>query len=86
MVIHFQQALRTDLNAGKDLGMPDGVLINGKGPYQYNTTLVPIVIEYESIQVEPGIWFFSLMNLMCFYVILMSHMCLSASCYITQYT
>ncbi|CAI0477497.1 unnamed protein product [Linum tenue] len=31
-------ALRRALDAGRDLGMPDGVLINGKGPYQYNTT------------------------------------------------
>ncbi|KAI4332653.1 hypothetical protein L6164_017544 [Bauhinia variegata] len=48
------QALRTALDAGKDLGMPDGVLINGKGPFQYNTTLVPDRIEYESFNVDPG--------------------------------
>ncbi|XAR66142.1 L-ascorbate oxidase [Bertholletia excelsa] len=47
-------ALRTDLDNGKDLGMPDGVLINGKGPYRYNTTLVPDGIEYETINVDPG--------------------------------
>ncbi|KAF5959856.1 hypothetical protein HYC85_001065 [Camellia sinensis] len=47
-------ALRTDLDAGKDLGMPDGVLINGKGPYRYNTTLVPDGIDYETINVDPG--------------------------------
>ncbi|GLT40288.1 hypothetical protein SLA2020_144340 [Shorea laevis] len=47
-------ALRADLDSGKDLGMPDGVLINGKGPYRYNTTLVPDGINYESIQVDPG--------------------------------
>ena len=35
--------------------MPDGVLINGKGPYQYNTTLVPAGIDYETITVDPGI-------------------------------
>lgn len=35
--------------------MPDGVLINGKGPYRYNTTLVPDGIEYETINVDPGI-------------------------------
>lgn len=34
--------------------MPDGVLINGKGPYRYNTTLVTDGIEYETIQVDPG--------------------------------
>lgn len=48
------QALRTALDAGNDLGMPDGVLINGKGPYQYNTTLVPGGIDYETINVDPG--------------------------------
>jgi len=35
--------------------MPDGVLINGKGPFQYNTTLVPSGIDYEKITVDPGI-------------------------------
>ncbi|KAF5480267.1 hypothetical protein F2P56_001030 [Juglans regia] len=47
-------ALRSVLDAGEDLGMPDGVLINGKGPYRYNTTLVPDGIQYESIGVDPG--------------------------------
>ncbi|KAJ4951504.1 hypothetical protein NE237_028336 [Protea cynaroides] len=46
--------LRKTLDAGKSLGMPDGVLINGKGPYRYNTTLVPAGIEYETIDVQPG--------------------------------
>ncbi|KZV41063.1 hypothetical protein F511_14039 [Dorcoceras hygrometricum] len=47
-------ALRNALDNGQDLGMPDGVLINGKGPYRYNTTLVPDGIEYETINVDPG--------------------------------
>ncbi|KAK4285129.1 hypothetical protein QN277_001870 [Acacia crassicarpa] len=47
-------ALRTTLDGGKNLGMPDGVLINGKGPYRYNTSLVPEGIEYETINVDPG--------------------------------
>lgn len=47
-------ALRSTLDAGTGLGMPDGVLINGKGPYRYNTTLVPDGIAYETIQVDPG--------------------------------
>ena len=37
--------------------MPDGVLINGKGPYRYNNTLVPDGIEYETIDVHPGEYF-----------------------------
>ncbi|KAL5569947.1 hypothetical protein UlMin_026522 [Ulmus minor] len=47
-------ALRKALDAGKDLGMPDGVLINGKGPYRYNDTLVPDGIAHETINVDPG--------------------------------
>ncbi|KAL9321618.1 hypothetical protein ACSQ67_009671 [Phaseolus vulgaris] len=47
-------ALRATLDSGKDLGIPDGVLINGKGPFQYNTTLVPSGIDYEKITVDPG--------------------------------
>ncbi|CAN0842063.1 Monocopper oxidase-like protein SKU5 [Linum grandiflorum] len=47
-------ALRKALDAGRDLGMPDGVLINGKGPFQYNTTFVPDGIDYETITVQPG--------------------------------
>ncbi|ERN02634.1 hypothetical protein AMTRI_Chr03g141020 [Amborella trichopoda] len=46
--------LRQALDDGKDLGMPDGVLINGKGPYRYNDTLVPAGIDYETILVHPG--------------------------------
>ncbi|KAI5417439.1 monocopper oxidase-like protein SKU5 [Lathyrus oleraceus] len=46
--------LRKDLDGGKDLGMPDGVLINGKGPYRYNDTLVPDNIDFEQLDVQPG--------------------------------
>ncbi|URD99404.1 Multicopper oxidase [Musa troglodytarum] len=46
--------LRKRLDDGKDLGVPDGVLMNGKGPYRYNATLVPDGIDYETINVEPG--------------------------------
>jgi hypothetical protein len=54
--------LRKDLEAGKDLGMPDGVLINGKGPYRYNDTLVPDGIDFEQIDVHPGKFLESLNN------------------------
>ncbi|KAL0341117.1 UNVERIFIED_CONTAM: Monocopper oxidase-like protein SKS1 [Sesamum radiatum] len=47
-------ALRKALDDGKELGMPDGVLINGKGPYRYNNSLVPDGIEHETINVDPG--------------------------------
>jgi hypothetical protein len=45
--------------------MPDGVLINGKGPYRYNTTLVPDGIAYETIQVDPGNVFSTSIGKMC---------------------
>ncbi|KAJ0960236.1 hypothetical protein J5N97_001948 [Dioscorea zingiberensis] len=46
--------LRKVLDNGKNLGMPDGVLINGKGPYRYNRTLVADGINYETVNVHPG--------------------------------
>ncbi|KAI3792341.1 hypothetical protein L2E82_06218 [Cichorium intybus] len=52
--IRNHTALRKTLDDGKTLGMPDGVLINGKGPFRYNDTLVPEGIDHETINVEPG--------------------------------
>lgn len=49
------QELRKTLEDGTDLGAPDGVLINGFGPYRYNESIVPAGIAYETINVEPGI-------------------------------
>ncbi|RYR68898.1 hypothetical protein Ahy_A03g015397 isoform A [Arachis hypogaea] len=46
--------LRKDVENGVDLGVPDGVLINGFGPYRYDDTLVPGGISYQIINVEPG--------------------------------
>jgi len=51
------------LDDGKELGMPDGVLMNGKGPYRYNDSLVQDGIEYETIKVEPGDSFFPLSSI-----------------------
>ncbi|NP_001348251.1 monocopper oxidase-like protein SKU5 precursor [Oryza brachyantha] len=48
------RALRRALDAGEPLGPPDGVLINGLGPYRYNDTLVPPGVTYERINVDPG--------------------------------
>ncbi|GAB2222106.1 hypothetical protein Drorol1_Dr00013307 [Drosera rotundifolia] len=48
------KALRAALDAGEGLGIPDGVLINGKGPYQYDTTLVPGGIDFSTFDVVPG--------------------------------
>ncbi|KAK1315370.1 Monocopper oxidase-like protein SKU5 [Acorus calamus] len=46
--------LRSNLEDGGSLGMPDGVLFNGLGPYNYNESLVPAGIVYETINVDPG--------------------------------
>ncbi|XP_054780114.1 monocopper oxidase-like protein SKU5 [Prosopis cineraria] len=46
--------LRKDVEDGRDLGIPDGVLINGLGPYRYDNTLVPGGITFQIINVEPG--------------------------------
>lgn len=48
------QELRKDVENGVDLGIPDGVLINGLGPYRYDDTIVPNGITYQIINVEPG--------------------------------
>lgn len=49
-----KQDLRKDVENGVDLGVPDGVLINGLGPYRYDDNLVPNGISYQIINVEPG--------------------------------
>ncbi|WOL01413.1 hypothetical protein Cni_G10129 [Canna indica] len=46
--------LRKTVENGNDLGIPDGVLINGLGPYRYNESIVPDGIIYETISVDPG--------------------------------
>ncbi|TVU47013.1 hypothetical protein EJB05_06589, partial [Eragrostis curvula] len=46
--------LRRALDAGNPLAAPDGVLINGLGPYRYNESVVPPGLVYERINVEPG--------------------------------
>ena len=51
-----KQKIRKDVEKGVDLGVPDGILINGFGPYRYDTTSVPGGIAYQTINVEPGIF------------------------------
>ncbi|XP_073014981.1 monocopper oxidase-like protein SKU5 isoform X1 [Primulina eburnea] len=46
--------LRDDIVSKTSLGAPDGVLINGLGPYRYNVDLVSDGISYQIINVEPG--------------------------------
>ncbi|KAG8488427.1 hypothetical protein CXB51_016468 [Gossypium anomalum] len=48
------KGLRKDVENGVDLGVPDGILINGYGPYRYDSTLVKDGIVYQIINVEPG--------------------------------
>ncbi|KAL1552878.1 Monocopper oxidase-like protein sku5 [Salvia divinorum] len=48
------KGLRNDLESGKSLGAPDGIVFNGLGPYQYDKSLVPDGIPYQIINVEPG--------------------------------
>ncbi|KAI3800091.1 hypothetical protein L1987_35399 [Smallanthus sonchifolius] len=45
--------LRASLDAGKELGMPDGVLINGKGPFKYSS-IVPDGINHTTLNVDSG--------------------------------
>lgn len=47
------KALRASLDAGKELGTPDGVLINGKGPFRYNSS-VPDGINHTTLNVDQG--------------------------------
>lgn len=49
-----KQELRKDIENGVDIGIPDGILINGLGPYRYDAKLVPDGITYQTINVEPG--------------------------------
>ncbi|KAG2669758.1 hypothetical protein I3843_14G048200 [Carya illinoinensis] len=46
--------LRKDVEKGTDLGVPDGILINGLGPYRFDEAVVPDGIAYQTINVEPG--------------------------------
>ncbi|KAE8038081.1 hypothetical protein FH972_010625 [Carpinus fangiana] len=46
--------LRKDVEKGIDLGAPDGILINGLGPYRFDEAVVPGGIAYQIINVEPG--------------------------------
>uniref|UniRef100_A0A2N9HZ66 Plastocyanin-like domain-containing protein n=1 Tax=Fagus sylvatica TaxID=28930 RepID=A0A2N9HZ66_FAGSY len=45
--------LRKDVEKGTDLGVPDGILINGLGPYRFDGAVVPDGVSYGTINVEP---------------------------------
>lgn len=46
--------LRKDVESGTNLGIPDGVLINGVGPFRFDDTIVPDGFPFLTINVEPG--------------------------------
>ncbi|XP_051134582.1 monocopper oxidase-like protein SKU5 isoform X2 [Andrographis paniculata] len=52
--IKNHKELRNDLESGDSLAAPDGVLINGLGPYQFDRAVVRDGIPYQIINVEPG--------------------------------
>lgn len=49
-----KQELRQDVEKGINLGVPDGILINGLGPYRFDGAVVPDGVTYLKINVEPG--------------------------------
>ncbi|CAN0859050.1 Monocopper oxidase-like protein SKU5 [Linum grandiflorum] len=49
-----EQDLRKDVENGKNLGPPVGILMNGFGPYRYDPALVQDGTTYQIISVEPG--------------------------------
>ncbi|CAN0859052.1 Monocopper oxidase-like protein SKU5 [Linum grandiflorum] len=54
-VVHYlNQDLRKDVENGKNLGPPVGILMNGFGPYRYDPALVQDGTTYQIISVEPG--------------------------------
>lgn len=52
--IKDHKKLRDDIVSKTSLGTPDGVLINGLGPYQFSKDLISDGISYQIINVEPG--------------------------------
>lgn len=46
--------LRKNVESGTNLGIPDGVLINGVGPFRFDDTIVPDGFPFLTINVEPG--------------------------------
>ncbi|XP_022991751.1 monocopper oxidase-like protein SKU5 [Cucurbita maxima] len=46
--------LRKNVENGIPLGVPDGILINGEGPFRFDNALVSDGIPFHTINVEPG--------------------------------
>ncbi|XP_038899769.1 monocopper oxidase-like protein SKU5 [Benincasa hispida] len=46
--------LRKNVENGIHLGVPDGIVINGEGPFRFDNALVSDGIPFHTINVEPG--------------------------------
>lgn len=46
--------MRKNVENGIHLGVPDGILINGEGPFRFDNALVSGGIPFHTINVEPG--------------------------------
>lgn len=51
----WNQKLRKDVESKKGLGPPDGIIINGFGPFPYTRELASNNFPFGTINVEPGI-------------------------------
>lgn len=51
-----KQDLRKDVERGTSLGIPDGVLINGIGPFRFDQGLIAGGNSFLTVNVEPGIF------------------------------
>lgn len=49
-----KQELRKKVESGIDLSVPDGILMNGLGPYRFDQAIIPAGISFLMINVEPG--------------------------------
>lgn len=52
--IKSHKELRKEIETGVGLGAPDGILINGLGPYHYDNAVVSGGISYQTVNVESG--------------------------------
>ncbi|KMZ68900.1 hypothetical protein ZOSMA_226G00010 [Zostera marina] len=52
--INNHKDIRNNIEKGNELGPPDGVLINGLGPFRYDNSIVPPGIVYETFNVVPA--------------------------------
>lgn len=49
------QKLRKDVESKVDFGAPDGIVINGLGPFPYSQEHASDGISFGTINVEPGV-------------------------------